>query len=309
MKALVKEGTNLAVKTWPTPKIQSSDDVLIRVAIAGICRTDIYVSQGSIQSQDPIIPGHEFSGTVEAIGKNVTHLKIGDRVAVMPVIACKTCQECLANHSNNCLLSKMLGIDLNGAFAEFVIVPKESVYPINDSIAFQLAAYSEPIAAALAVLKTEIKVQQKGLIYGENRISLLTKKILQAKGFENIQTFDPSNNLLSLKANSYDYVIETLATSKTLAEMINLVRHGGKIILKSRQHKAIAIDFIDAIKKEITFQAVNYGSFDEAITLIANNNINFTPMFGKVYKLEDFKEAFDLSANDELLKRFFSLSN
>jgi L-iditol 2-dehydrogenase len=307
MKALVKEGKSLTVKTWPTPSIQSNDDVLIRVVVAGICRTDIYVAQGSIQSQDPIIPGHEFSGTVEALGKNVTHLKIGDRVAVMPVIACKTCQECLANHPSNCLSSKMLGIDLNGAFAEFVIIPKESVYPINDNISFQLAAYCEPIAAALAVLKADIHPKQKGLIYGENRISLLIKKILQAKGFQNIQNFAPSNNLLSLKANSYDYVIETLATSKTLSEMINLVKYRGKIILKSRQHKSIAIDFIAAIKKEITFQAVNYGLFDEATELITNNKVDFTSMFGKVYKLEDFKEAFNLSANDELLKRFFSL--
>jgi len=309
MKALVKEGKNLAVKTWPNPTIQSDNDVLIRVVIAGICRTDIYVAQGSIQSQDPIIPGHEFSGIIETLGKNVTHLKIGDRVAVMPVIACKTCEECLANHPSNCLSSKMVGIDLNGAFAEFIIVPKESVYLINDNVSFQLAAYVEPIAAALAVLKADINPKQKGLIYGENRISLLIKKILQAKGFQNIQTFDPNNNLLSLKANSYDYVIESLATSKTLSEMIDLARHRGKIILKSRQHQSIAIDFMAAIKKEITFQAVNYGAFDEAIALVANNEIGFTSMFGKVYRLEDFKEAFDLSAENELLKRFFSLSD
>lgn len=309
MKALVKEGKNLTVKTWPNPTIQSDDDVLIQVVVAGICRTDIYVAQGSIQSQDPVIPGHEFSGIVETLGKNVAHLKIGDHVAVMPVIACKRCQECLANNSNNCLSTKMLGIDLNGAFAEFIIVPKESVYPINDNIPFPLAAYCEPIAAALAVLKADINPEQKGLIYGENRISLLIKKILQAKGFHNIQTFDPNNNLLSLKANSYDYVIESLATSKTLSEMIDLARYRGKIILKSRQHQAVAIDFIAAIKKEITFQAVNYGAFDEAITLITNNTVDFTSMFGKVYRLEDFKEAFDLSAENELLKRFFSLSD
>lgn len=306
MKALVREANNLSIKSWPKPSIKSSNDVLIRVMVAGICRTDIYVAKGQIKSKNPLVLGHEFSGVIEEIGSEVINLKIGDRVSVMPLISCGECSECKSDSPTNCLNSTMLGLDQDGAFAEFILVNSKQVYVLPEKVSFQLGAYLEPICAALAVLKADIKPFENGLIYGNNRIAILIKKILISKGFQTVSTCEI--NSPNLIPNHYDFVIETVTTKEALEEIVKTVKPKGKVILKSRQYSPISLDLISIIKKEITFQAVNYGLFTDSLNLATNKEINFLELFGKIYPLEKFEEAFDESSSNDLLKRFFSLA-
>jgi L-iditol 2-dehydrogenase len=306
MKALVKEANNLSIKNWPKPSIKSSNDVLIRVMVAGICRTDIYIAKGQIKSKNPLVLGHEFSGVIEEIGSEVINLKIGDPVSVMPLISCGECSECKSDYPTNCLNSAMLGLDQDGAFAEFIVVNSKQVYALPEEVSFQLGAYLEPICAALAVLKADIKPFENGLIYGNNRIAILIKKILIAKGFQTISICEINNH--NLKPNYYDFVIETVTTKEALEEIVKTVKPKGKIILKSRQYSPISLDLISIIKKEITLQAVNYALFTDTLKLATNKEINFSELFGKTYQLENFEEAFDESSSNDLLKRFFSLA-
>ena len=196
MKALIKNGKNVAVKVVPELQISKSNEVKIKVIYAGICRTDIYVAQGKIDSISPLILGHEFSGIVTDLGTQVTKFELGDRVTVNPVIT---------EQEGKC--STFLGIDRQGAFAEYVIVPEEFVYKLPDHVDFKEGAYTEPIAAALAIFNADIKPEQTGLIYGSNRIAKLTSRILQIYGFDNIDIYDTSQGKI-LKENYYDYIIE-----------------------------------------------------------------------------------------------------
>ena len=99
----------IEVVSKPIPQINPSE-VLIKVMASGICGTDVHIYQGSYEGQYPIIPGHEFSGIVEQVGKNIKRFKPGDRVAVEPNIACNNCINCLNNRQNFCLNWQAVGV-------------------------------------------------------------------------------------------------------------------------------------------------------------------------------------------------------
>ncbi len=126
----------------PSP---GADDVLIEVAVAGICGTDLHIFRGEYEAVYPLIPGHEFSGTVVAVGENVRRYKIGDRVTADPNIPCQRCPACQRNEPNQCENLAAIGVTRNGGFAQYVIAPEGNVFSIGD-LSFAQAALIEPLA-------------------------------------------------------------------------------------------------------------------------------------------------------------------
>lgn len=307
MRALIKEKNNLGIQDAPIPTLTDTNNVLIRVAVSGLCRTDVYVAEGLITSaKDKLILGHEFSGTVEAIGNNAAWLKPGDRVAVMPVFPLEFGQI----SSLDGAISTMLGLDHDGSFSEYIAVPSPFVHKLPDNVTFKQGAYLEPVAASLAPLNAGIMPQQKGLIYGENRISRLTERVLHAKGFTNIDVFDDKDYASApLAENSYDFIIETFATTETMERMVKAVKPNGKIILKSRQHVPVAFNINTLVMKDISLHAVNYGEFEEGISLIASGKLQIDDLLGDVYALDDYARVFALSKQGEEKKIFMSAAN
>jgi L-iditol 2-dehydrogenase len=300
MKALLKTETGVKVDKTEKPTIKDEQDVVIRVAVSGLCRTDIYVAQGLVPAaHSRMIIGHEFAGLVESIGSAVGNVVAGDRVAVMPILPISNDFVDGPDYSH----STMLGVDHDGSFCEYIRVPASSVYKIPNNISFKQGAYMEPIAASLAVLNADITPDQIGVIYGDNRISRLTERIMNAKGYNNVTVYDHSQHEADpLEDNSYDYIIETLATTETMKEMIRAVRPCGRIVLKSRQHVPVAFDVSKLVKKDITLQAVNYGSFQESIDLVASGKLAVDDLFGDVYPIEEFEKVFDISNQREAKK-------
>ncbi len=307
MHALVKDGDRLEVQKLPLP-VLGPTDVLIKVILAGLCRTDLYAAEGKIETIDPLVLGHEFSGVVSGVGDSVDSLKEGDRVAINPVLPCGECGYCACQAHSICQESKFLGIDRHGSFAGYIAVPVGALAKIPDQVSFLEAAYAEPIAASLAVLKAGLRSEDKGLIFGKNRFSELMLKILTAKGFYNVEVFDHASSE-SVDKNAYDFVIETVATNSSMREIVRAVRPGGKIILKSRQHDLVSIRLADLVKKEPTIHAVNYGSFDEALQLLQRKLITIDDLVDGIYPLTDFKRVFATARNSESLKPFFELAS
>jgi L-iditol 2-dehydrogenase len=304
MKALVKDKDTVLVREMPSPTLQSDHEVIIQVERAGLCRTDVYVAEGRIAAPDPLILGHEFAGVIRVLGDQVTTLRVGDRVTVNPMLACGLCPTCLAGNALSCQHSRFLGVHQHGAFAEYIAVPAMAVYPLPDGVTFTQGAYTEPVAASLAVLKAGIEAHEKGLIYGDNRIAHLTKQILDVYGFADVTVCDATTAVLP--ADTYDFIIETLATTETLEEIIRAIRPLGKIILKSRQYQPVSLILSDLIKKEPVFHAVNYGSFETSLDLIADRRLKVDGLMGEVFQLEEFAEVFARSKNSESLKLFFA---
>jgi L-iditol 2-dehydrogenase len=304
MKALVKEGSEVSVQLIPRPNLNSDNDILIKVKTAGLCRTDLYVAEGKIQSLNPLVLGHEFSGIIQEIGDNVSHLKPGNRVTVNPQVPCGKCSICVNGRETYCQNSSFLGVHRQGAFAEYIVVPATTVHLLPENVDFKTGAYTEPLAASLAVLKANIEPNEKGLIYGDNRISHLTLKLLKAYGFLDVTIYNAESNK-ELNADSYDFIIETLVTTEALNVMLQALRPRGKIIFKSRQHQPIALNVNEILKKEPIFHAVNYGSFEEALSLMASQQIDLSDIFGEEFEIEDFEKAFSASKQGESRKLFF----
>ena len=305
MRAIIRNNKTTEVQDTDKPVIKDPNDVLIKIAISGLCRTDIFAAEGIIDTNGDRVLGHEFSGIVEQTGNNVSNVQKGDRVTVMPVIPCGTCELCSNGEDSSCPNTTMLGINYDGSFAEYIRVPASTVYKLPDNVSLKKGAYSEPLAASLSVLKSGIKSNQKGMIYGNNRFGQLILRILKINGFNDVTIYDQNNNIKPLD-NSYNFAIETCATPEAMNEIFRMVKPCGRVVLKSRKHEGVSINFNTAIQKELTLKAVNYASFDETIELLSNPDFYIDDLLGDVYKLEDFERVFTDAKSNESLKTFFA---
>lgn len=273
MKSIVfKEGQTL-VRSRARPTIDEEMDVLIKVSLTGICKTDIYVSQGEMGSKDDLVLGHEFSGYVVESGNK--RFSPGDFVACHPVFSDL----------------RMLGVDFDGSFSEFVKVPASSCY-LFDEFMPKLAAYVEPIAASMAPLNLDCvrDPAQKGVIIGSGRIPKLTEKVLRQAGC-NVTATDRQLD------EAYDYVIETSADEWLLDNALDALKPGGSLILKSRSPSRVPLDLYKIVRKQIKLEGCYYYDFAKTVAFALQNQALFEPLLGDVYNLEDWETAFNASLN------------
>jgi len=141
MKAMVLYGKHdLRYENVPVPSI-GDEDVLVRVQAVAICGSDLFCYEGRHpRLVYPRILGHEFAGTIEAVGKNVKNIKVGQRVCCGIDVVCGKCPNCLEGRANICNELKTIGFARDGAYAQFVAVPAYNIYPIADNISFDEAA-------------------------------------------------------------------------------------------------------------------------------------------------------------------------
>jgi L-iditol 2-dehydrogenase len=305
MRAVVKRGANVSLARVPIPELRNPDDVRLRVAVAGLCRTDLLVAAGSLPSADPLVLGHEFAGVVDAIGAEVRGLRVGDRVAVRPLLPCGDCGVCRSGDDINCPRRSMLGVDRHGAFAEFVVVPAACAVPVPPHVPDLAAAYAEPVAAALAVFNAGIAPHQHGLVHGGNRFARLVEMLLRAYAFRSVVLHDPAAACEPLPDDAFDFVIETGLDGWVMADLIRLTKPGGTVVIKSRVPKDVPVDFLPAVLKQLTFRAVNYGSFRKAVGLLAEG-LDVTELLGVVRPLEEWATAFEKARGREGKKLFLA---
>lgn len=291
MKALQIDKGKLEVIDVPRPDLKENE-VLIKLSSAGICRTDIEVMNGTL-GKESIIPGHEFSGYIE---QGNTRFTKGSPVAVNPIQPCLNCEECKQDLKQLCQHSQMLGIDVNGAFAEYVKVRDDLVYDIPENVSMQAAAFIEPIAAGLAIFNTDISKTERGAILGGSRIAHLMFEVMNHKGYTNV-------DWPVIEAKQYDYLIETQADDTTLELAIRLLKPRGRLIIKSRSFKPTSMILGKLVAKEIQCIAVNYGSYPEALLLL-KEGLPVEKLFGKVFSLDNYKKAIEEAVQQETTKVF-----
>lgn len=290
MKAIVKNHQFTSVQDVDIPTLDDVHNILIKVELSGICRTDINVSKGIMPSANVLVLGHEFYGKIADTHANVKRFGTGQKVTIDP--------SCLGAERN-----LMCGIDVDGGFAEFIKVPEHSVYQLPETLSPEASAFIEPIAASLAVLNADIHPEQQGCIYGDNRIAKLTRKIMNARGFENVSIHSETDEI---KSNAYDYIIETVSKTEDFTRMLEALKVGGKLVLKSRQIRPVEIIINTLVRKEITMRAVHYGNFDEAIDLLVLGQLDLSDLFGETYPLADFEQAFADSQKGEARKCYLA---
>ncbi|MCO6453277.1 MAG: alcohol dehydrogenase catalytic domain-containing protein [Caldilineales bacterium] len=153
LAAVLTELNHISLQEVPTPTVDD-DSALMRVEATSICGSDIRIYRhGNPRVKPPAILGHEASGTIVAVGKNVTRVKVGDRVALGADFPCGECKWCRNGLLNNCKVNYAVGYQIPGAFAEYMLLPKlllqGPVTPIPDSLSFEEAALAEPLACAI----------------------------------------------------------------------------------------------------------------------------------------------------------------
>ena len=186
MKALVFEAPKQAVvKEVPYPKPKAGE-VTIKVANVGVCGTDIHIFEGEFISPYPIIPGHEFSGTIHELGEGVSGFQLGERVAADPTLYCGECEFCLTKRTNQCLNWGALGNTVNGSMAEYVAVPARNVVKLPDTMSFAEGAFIEPMACVVhAMNRLDMKVGDRVILFGAGAMGQqLVSSLIQAGASE-----------------------------------------------------------------------------------------------------------------------------
>lgn len=220
MKAVIfPKAETIAVETVKDPSC-GPEDVVVQVATTGICGTDIHIFRNEYMSTFPLIPGHEFGGTIVEVGSQVkTGLKVGDRVAVDPNLYCGYCDFCRREQSNHCRNLEVVGVTRSGAFAEYVDVPAKACYLVPDSLDDGQMAFVEPLACVVYGMKRlQVPPAEAVLIFGAGPIGLLLLQALRHRGAGVIVVVDKQPERLALAAQMGATV--TLEAGATLAAQL-----------------------------------------------------------------------------------------
>lgn len=227
---------------------------LVRVRAAGLCHTDIEVLHGRYgEGAFPLVPGHEYAGTVEAVAADVTSVKPGDRVAVDPNIPCGHCAACRKGLTNLCASLKAYGVTANGGFAEFSLVAVGHLHDIGD-LGFATAALAEPLACVLnglgaAGIEPGARVPGTALVFGAGPIGLLLALSLKARGVVSVAVADISeprlafagalgleplvsgSQALAARAKGFDFVADATGVAKVVEGMVGFTADGGTALV------------------------------------------------------------------------------
>ncbi len=339
MKAVVIESPEkVVVKEMPVPEI-SDDEVLIKVKYTGICGTDWSIYTGKYSADKlPLIPGHEFSGVIEKVGKNAKDLKSGDRVTADINMACGTCYYCRRGQTLMCPEFTQLGIHTHGTYAEYVKAPWELVHKLPKNLNFLQGAYIEPVScvvhsakamdlplgssvtilgASLGILHAAV-ARHRGaapiIIIGRNKRKLEIAKEMGADVTISIEdNVDPVAEVKKLTGGrGADYVIEAVGTIPTYEQAIALSRPGGTIAAFgiTGDQETMNLKPFDIVLGERTFvgSCAGFGmDWEDSITLLEHGRIKPESMFSMVFPLEEFQEALEEQrANPDMIKVFVS---
>ena len=211
MKAAVVHGVkDIRYEEIETPKAEPGK-VLIKVKYTGICGSDVPRVNGTACHFYPNVLGHEFSGTVEAVGEGVHSVKPGDRVAGVPLVPCMKCEDCQKGNYSLCKHYSFIGSREFGSYAEFVSVPEKNAVKFDDSVSFEQAAFFEPATVALHGLK-RVNYQGGGnvAILGGGTIGMFTMQWARIFGAKSATVFDIVPERLELaKRLGAEHVINT----------------------------------------------------------------------------------------------------
>ncbi len=188
---------NVTVEERPRPE-PGAGELRLRVGAASLCASDVRVYRGEKHAMAGVIPGHEIAGVIDALGAGVSGLAEGDRVIVCPILACERCRFCLVGRRNRCLERRTLGYDLDGGFAEYLLIPEVlvrtgHVLRIPDALPLDIAALTEPAACVLASLDLcEVVAGSSMAIVGAGPMGLLHLLLGQKAGAGPIVVSEPN---------------------------------------------------------------------------------------------------------------------
>lgn len=305
MKAIIATESGSLFTDVEEPTLREASDVCVRVCAAAICRTDLYAAQGRLPVASGRVLGHEFTGVVESVGEE-SRFAPGDRVVANPSFSCRRCSDCLKGDHHLCADTRFLGLDLDGAFAERVVVPDTALFPLVDDVSFTVGTFAEPVAAGMAIFEANLQPSDRILIAGAGRIAELTGRLLASAGFNSFETARFEN---VGSTDLYDVIIETGGLSANSTKALELLVPGGMLVVKSRYPDVVSIPVLKFIRRRIRIVAVNYGRFENALEFVRREVAALEAGLDTVWRLEDHERAFDIAGQSEERKCCFRVSD
>ena len=326
MRALVKREATKGIwmEEVPVPS-PGPNEVLIRVEKAAICGTDLHIYLWDDWSQRTIRPGlvigHEFVGRVAELGPGVGGYTIGQRVSAEGHIVCGHCRNCRAGRQHLCPNTKGIGVNRDGAFADYVVMPATNLWPIPDQIPSELAAFFDPYGnAAHCALEFDV-VGEDVLITGAGPIGVMAAGICKHVGARNVVVTDVNDYRLKLAADmgatrvvnvadaalkdvmadlhleGFDVGLEMSGNPAAFNDMLDCMYHGGKVALLGLLPKGAGIDWDRIIFKGLTVQGIYGRKMYETWYKMTQLVLSGFPL-GKVLSHQlpagDFQKGFDL---------------
>jgi len=316
MKALVYDAkTSIELKEIPIPR-PKCDEVLIKVTYAGICGSDMVAWRGGFtRIKSPVVLGHEMIGTVVEPGINVPEnlFKAGERVVAEPIRSCGHCDFCRKGHYNCCSSMKVIGLDLDGGFAEYCAVPYSRLHKIPEGIQDLTAILCEPFAVAShMVARTGLVFGDTALITGAGPIGLTVacvakeagarviiteinpKRIEIARGF-GFEVIDPGNNedAKSLEGFAADAAFELSGAPSSMDFIIKHIKRGGCVLVGAFFKKPLETDMHTVTLHELKLIGSRMyctGDYQKSMALLQKESFGGRKMISHVIALKDIVE-------------------
>lgn len=328
MKALrkVEAGVGLAMCEVPVPKIRSSE-VLVKVHKRAICGTDLHIwswdawSAGRIKP--PVTLGHEFYGEIVEKGSDVTHYQVGDLVTAEMHVVCNQCPLCRTGQAHLCDNVVILGVDGDGAFADYVAIPEINLWRVPKEIDPEWAAIYDPFGNAVHTVMAGPTVGKSFMVLGGGPIGLMAVAVAKAAGASQVllSEVSPYRRELGKKMGAdriinpaeddfeavvreatggkgVDVVLEMSGHPAAIAQGFRIIKKSGRYTLLGIPSKPITLDFAkDLIFPGITLQGINgrrmYENWYQMDAFLVSKRVDLTPMITHHFPMEEFKTAFE----------------
>jgi len=329
MKALRKmqAGRGLSMETALVPTIGAAD-VLVRVKTASICGTDLHIygwdrwSQGRIKP--PLTLGHEFCGVIERVGEEVTAVKPGDFVSAEMHVNCGHCHQCRLGEAHICQNLRIIGIDQDGAFAEFVKIPASNIWKLDPAIPEHYGAILDPLGNAVHTVLAGPIAGQTALVTGCGPIGLMSIAVAKACGSSTVFATETNEKrrtmakkmgadvvlnpateeavariLAETAGTGVDVLLEMSGNPTAIQQGFKSLRAGGRASLLGIPTENVPLDLVnDVIFKGATVQGIYgrrmYETWVQMTALLKAGRLDLEPLFGERAPLDKFENAFTL---------------
>lgn len=332
MWALVKEKpeVGLWLKRVPVPKV-GKNDVKIKIHSTSICGTDVHIYQWNKWARNTInaglVLGHEYVGEIAELGSNVEGFRIGQLVSGEGHIQCGKCRSCLEGRKENCEKALGVGVNRDGAFAEYVVIPASNVWPCKETIKEELYSFFDPFGNACHAALSYDLVGEDVLITGAGPIGCMAAGICRFAGARHIVVTDfndyrlnlaktmGATRIVNLKTENlveimkelgmtegFDVGLEMSGSPTALNDMIHSMRHGGKIALLGLQGNEVPVDVETIIFNGLNIRGI-YGRkvWDTwyKMTVMIESGFNLDKIITHRYDAKDFEKGFSAMISGE----------
>lgn len=326
MWALVKEKPEVGLwrKRVPVPEL-GPNDVKIKIKKTAICGTDVHIYQWNEWAQHTIpiglTAGHEYVGEVVEVGPGVEGFRPGDLVSGEGHITCGKCRNCLEGHKENCKDAKGVGVNRNGAFAEYLVIPSSNVWPCNPNVPEELYAIFDPLGNATHTALSYDMLGEDVLITGAGPIGIMAAAIAKFSGARHVIVTDMNPYRLDLAkklgatetvnlrerrltdvmrevgmTEGFDVGMEMSGNAAGLSDMINNMKHGGKIALLGLLPKDTHVDMETVIFNGLNLRGI-YGRkvWDTwyKMTTMIQSGLDIAPVITHRFDIRDYEKGFE----------------